>query len=111
MATLKWNGRAIQRQVTRAAVKAVDETMDATVDEIRQRHPWQDQSGELTRSIEVLQPATREGSRVEGVLGSRLWYSGFVEASHGGPMRQARDRQAEALPARMRRHFKGKAAV
>lgn len=110
MATLKWNGKKIQRMVTRAAVRAVDETMGATVDEIRQRHPWQDHSGELTRSIEVLQPARREGSRVEGLFGSRLWYSRFVEESQGQPMRQARDRQAEALPARMRRHF-GKAAV
>ena len=61
LATLKWNGKQIQRRVSRAAVKAIDETMDAAIDEIRQRHPWTDQTGKLTRSVEVLQPAKRQG--------------------------------------------------
>ena len=111
MAKLKWNGRQIQKQVRRAAVAAVDETMAEAIQDIRQRHPWTDRSGEMTRSIEVLQPAEAQGRKVRGVMGSKLWYSGIVEARSGRPMAKARDKAAEKLPERMRREFNKGPAV
>ena len=69
------------------------------------RIPGRIEAAKLARSIEVLQPAKGQRS-IRGVFGSRLWYSGIVEAKQGRPMAKARDKAAGKLAGRIRRRFK-----
>ena len=81
MAKIKWRGREIKRAVSRAAVDAVNETMQDCVEEARRNHPgWKSRSGKLEGSIRIVDEAKRESRKVTGRWGAQWdWNANIVE--------------------------------
>ncbi len=90
----------------KASIGAVNEVLSEAVADARVNHPgWKSRTGKLQGSIEVLQPAKREGSVIRGVMGSAVFYANAVEKLRGESMKVARDKAAATLPERIRRRF------
>ena len=100
-----WHGNRIKKAMVRAAKAAINQGLAEAVEDAKQSRAWQDRTGELRRSIEVLQPALNRGGSVGGYMGSKLWYSSIVEAKQGRPMKKARDKAGEKMGENLRREF------
>lgn len=87
MATIKWSGDRIIARMAAASAAGVDRTMGECVGGARREHGYDDETGFLTATTEILKPATVEGTKVSGTWGSTADYSLDVEigTSRVGP--------------------------
>lgn len=69
--SLKWRGDELIRKVQEAQVYGVNATMAQCVEQAKNNHAWNNQTGTLEGSIAIAEYATREGSGVVGTWGSR----------------------------------------
>ena len=104
--SLVWNGRAVQREVYQACVKALNETMGRAVVQAKKRPRMPVITGVAQGSIRIVQLARVEGTKVSGKWGSTgvLYFKGIEAKS--GPLRGG---GAEAYPEfvpRVRAHLK-----
>lgn len=69
--SLQWNGDAITAKMRRAQIMGVNKTMSAAVQHAKRNHPWQNQTGVLEGSINIVQFGLEKGKGVEGRWGSQ----------------------------------------
>lgn len=67
--SLRWNGKAVKARMLAAQIEGVNRTMGAAVNHARRNHSWQDDSGNLTRGINVVQYAAPDEKGVIGTWG------------------------------------------
>lgn len=93
MATIKWNGARVAARMAAAAAAGVDRTMAECVRGARREHQYDDETGFLTATTDILAPAHMDGTRVEGSWGSTADYSLFIEigTSRVGPDATSRE--------------------
>ena len=104
--SLEWNGRAVRRDVFRACVKGLNETMGRAVVQAKKRPRMPVITGKAQGSIRIVQLARVEGTHIRGKWGSTdvLYFVGIEAKS--GPLRGG---GAEAYPEfvpRVRAHLK-----
>lgn len=127
--TLKWEGDKVRRRVTRAAIAGIDATMSAAILHAKANHGasahaarrFQTRTGELERSVRIVQPAKRHGRGVRGLWGSiGLIYARRIELGFQGKdargavvsapaypfLRPAADEQYPKLAGRIKRAFR-----
>lgn len=102
---LEWKGREVLTKVRNAAIRGVNETMEAAVDVARDAAPVR--TGELRDSIKVQDPAHRDGARIVGRWGTRTKQGIFQEIGtvHHPPqpfLRPSADREYPRLAARIK---------
>lgn len=68
--SLVWQGGALTERMRAAQRAGVDATMAQAVVQARRNHSWQNQTGDLTRSIQIVKAAFRSGEFVIGQWGS-----------------------------------------
>ncbi len=68
--SIVWNGKAVKARMRKAIVDGVNKTMGAAVEHARRNHEWNDQTGDLTRSIQVTKFAYPDEKGVVGQWGS-----------------------------------------
>lgn len=84
--SLVWKGKALTERMRAAQREGVNATMAQCVVQARRNHTWQNQTGDLTRSLQIVQPASRIGDFVIGKWGSTdLGYARIHEL--GGTIR------------------------
>ena len=109
---LAWKGREIQRAMKRAAVHAVNESLEASVAEAKANHPgWKSRTGKLESSIGVRQEAKVRGSRVSGMFGAGgrgVWY-GKIKEKQTEFLERAADKVLPEISDRLRRAFRNRA--
>jgi hypothetical protein len=84
--SLVWEGKALTERMRAAQRAGIDATMGQAVIQARRNHPWQNQTGDLTRSIQIVRPARVVDDFVIGQWGSTdLAYALILEI--GGTIR------------------------
>lgn len=68
--SIRWNGKAVKARMRKAMVDGVNKTMSDAVEHARRNHEWNDQTGNLTRSIQVTKFAYSDEKGVVGQWGS-----------------------------------------
>ena len=93
--SLEWNGRSVRRDVLRACVKGLNETMGRAVVQAKQRPRMPVVTGKAQGSVRIVDLAHVDGSIIRGRWGSTgVAYFPFIEA-RSGPLRGG---SAEAYP-------------
>ena len=69
--TLKWNGKKVTVRFRAAQVEGVEATMAAAAIHAKRNHPWINDTGELERSIGIIEHAKQTGRGARGVWGSQ----------------------------------------
>lgn len=69
--SLTWNGDALTARMRRAQIVGVNATMGRAVVHAKENHDWQNQSGVLEGSIDIVEGAQVEGTGVVGTWGSK----------------------------------------
>jgi len=69
--SLKWNGHVVTAHVKEAQRRGIDETMAAAVVHAKLNHDWQNRTGTLEGSIDVVEYARVTATGAAGVWGSR----------------------------------------
>lgn len=115
---LNWRGKQVQRNVERAARLGVDATMQAAIKDAKKGHTagsaardtegitgkvsgrrFQSRTGELERSIRVLQKARRDGRGLAGLWGAiGLAYARRIEQGFQGKDSAGRVFDQSAFP-------------
>jgi hypothetical protein len=109
---LVWKGDDLKRDMRRACMLAIDQTMAECVAESKDDHPvfppasepftpWADRTGNLTGSVRIFEAAHVSGpSTVTGSWGSHVRYSLFIEigTSREGPTATERMEAADGDP-------------
>lgn len=97
MAKVDWNGDDVMRRMAAAAAVGVNLTMGDCVRGARREHEYVDQTGFLTASTDIREPAHLDGTMVEGTWGSDADYALFVEigTSRIGPTATEREVAAD----------------
>jgi uncharacterized membrane protein YgcG len=67
--SLVWHGKAITARMRAAQIEGVNRTMGAAVNHARRNHAWKDDTGNLTRGINVVQFAAPDAKGVSGTWG------------------------------------------
>lgn len=67
--SLVWHGKAITARMRAAQIEGVNRTMGAAVNHARRNHEWDDDTGNLTRGINVAQFAAPDEKGVSGTWG------------------------------------------
>ena len=68
--SIVWHGKAITDRMKAAQIDGVNQTMGACVNHAKRNHTWQNQTGDLTRTIQVVRNAHPSGAFVVGRWGS-----------------------------------------
>lgn len=68
--SLVWKGQALTERMRAAQREGINATMSACVVQARRNHAWQNQTGDLTRSIQITKAAFQREQFVVGQWGS-----------------------------------------
>lgn len=105
--SLTWNGARVKRRVRRAAISGINATMGAAIIHAKSEHGagahgsqrFESQTGELERSVRVVQGAKSEGRTVRGVWGSiGIAYARRIELGFQGKDSKGRVYSQRAYP-------------
>lgn len=90
---LHWNGDGVARHVEEAARKGINDVMAKSVVSGQRSHPgWRNRTGTAEGSVQIQEPAHRQGNAVLGRWGSRgVNYVIFLELKHGSFLRHSAD--------------------
>lgn len=69
--SIKWYGKALTEDMREAQIIGVNQTMAAAVTEAKSNHPWNNRTGTLEGSIDVVDYAKDEADGVRGTWGAR----------------------------------------
>ncbi len=109
--TLKWQGAKVAAKMRRAVIHGVNGTMAACVVYAKGNHPWQNRTGILEGSIDVVEYAHAQGGVVRGLWGSRdVLYAimqelGTSKMGANPFLRPAADAIYPSLPGRIKRAY------
>ena len=79
---LRWKGPQVLSKVRRCEKQGIDETMTDAVNEAKNTHPWQTDTGKLERSIRIVRAAVLRFKGFVGQWGSvDTDYAIFLELS------------------------------
>lgn len=67
--SLVWHGKAVTARMRAAQIEGVNRTMGAAVNHARRNHDWNDDTGNLTRGINVVKFAAQDERGVSGTWG------------------------------------------